>query len=227
MAELILVSERPAILPDPENQGWVIYVSVHDAEYLRMRSVWKQRLKAHPDYGSSSITFDRVKRGYEKWKKDEENWYARLKLTPPRPTKPERKPDHQALIACASGKTKGPQTRTKSRVAAYFAANPGASDAQAAAALGITKAAIHAGRSRANKEAKNPRPTQPSAPQRVAAVLLNGPLTSAQVAASTGLSIATVAKMVVRLRHRGFDIRAVRAGGPLVYHLVHPEVKSA
>lgn len=73
-------SDRPAIV---ERDGWKVLVYVHDAEYLRQRSEWREKLRAHPDTGGTAGKFRRVHSAYERWRKQEETWYLGHGLTPP------------------------------------------------------------------------------------------------------------------------------------------------
>ena len=73
---------RPPIV---KLDGWVIYLSVHDAEYLRTRREWRQKLRvAHPDQGGSAYRFRLSMGAYRSWLATENRYYARLSLTPPR-----------------------------------------------------------------------------------------------------------------------------------------------
>lgn len=82
MSALIPVRQnRPAIL---EHAGGVIYVSLHDAEYLRRKSEWKRLIAAtHPDRGGGATTARRLLRQRHAWQQAEDAWYAMLGLTPP------------------------------------------------------------------------------------------------------------------------------------------------
>ena len=76
------ITGRPPIV---KLDGWVIYLSVHDTEYLRTRREWRQKLRAaHPDQGGSTYQFRRAMGSYGAWRAAENRYYARLGLTPPR-----------------------------------------------------------------------------------------------------------------------------------------------
>ncbi len=81
-AVLPVYQDRPAIVPGPD--GWRIYISVHDAEYLRQRAEWKRKLAdAHPDAGGTSFRFRQAVKARDRWEADEEAWYAQHGLTLP------------------------------------------------------------------------------------------------------------------------------------------------
>lgn len=81
---------RPSIVERdvPRADGTVIteraYISVHDAQHLRMRSEYKQRLSAaHPDHGGTDTRFRLAKADQERWLLAERAWYAEYGLEPP------------------------------------------------------------------------------------------------------------------------------------------------
>jgi hypothetical protein len=82
-AALPVYRDRPAIVPSPDGRGRV-YISVHDAEYLRQKSEWRRKLfEAHPDHGGSDLRFHRTRRQQKAWEQSEADWYAQYRLTPP------------------------------------------------------------------------------------------------------------------------------------------------
>ncbi len=82
-AALPVYRDRPAILP---SAGGRVYISVHDAEYLRQRSEWKRKLAdAHPDAGGTSFRFRQAVKARDRWQATEEAWYGQHGLTPPLP----------------------------------------------------------------------------------------------------------------------------------------------
>ena len=100
MSDLIpVLPHRPAVLP---HAGGIIFLSVHDAAYLREQASWKRQLMAaHPDrqwprtrtyrggttgqqrYGSIE-RFAKTLKAYKLWHAQENAWYGALGLTPPR-----------------------------------------------------------------------------------------------------------------------------------------------
>lgn len=73
--------DRPAVIT---YQGARIYLHIHDAEYMRERSAWRQRLAAaHPDAGGNAAAFQRLIGQRTAWQAREAAWYARLGLLPP------------------------------------------------------------------------------------------------------------------------------------------------
>jgi hypothetical protein len=81
---------RPSIVERdvPRADGSVIteraYISVHDAQHIRMRGEFKQRLsQAHPDHGGTDSRFRIVKAEQERWLLAERTWYAEYDLEPP------------------------------------------------------------------------------------------------------------------------------------------------
>lgn len=74
-------ADRPVTLTV---DNWVVYVSVHDAEYERQKRSFKALLRvAHPDMGGSDGAFQLVHGRYKRWQQSECEWYARLGLLPP------------------------------------------------------------------------------------------------------------------------------------------------
>lgn len=73
--------DRPAII---QHDGWTIYVSIRDAEYLRLLKVFKRRLAdAHPDRGGSNYKFRKIMGERIRWQCEEARWYAQFGLYPP------------------------------------------------------------------------------------------------------------------------------------------------
>ena len=80
-----LLPHRPAVLP---HAGGTIFLSVHDAAYLREQASWKRQLmEAHPDRRDGrSRRGGRVRKviaGYRAWQAEERAWYATVGLMPP------------------------------------------------------------------------------------------------------------------------------------------------
>ena len=73
--------------------GWTVYVSVHDAEHLRMRAAHRARIKAsHPDRGGSPSRCRAAIRAYRSWLASERSYYEALRLPLPTPTRLTPKP---------------------------------------------------------------------------------------------------------------------------------------
>lgn len=84
---------RPVVLKD--SQGWTVFVSVHDQEYLRQKREWRARIiAAHPDklgispadlskWKSANLKFARLNLAAQVWKHKERAFYWRLGLMPP------------------------------------------------------------------------------------------------------------------------------------------------
>jgi hypothetical protein len=73
--------DRPAVL---HVDGGTIYLHIHDAEYMRLRSHYRARLLAtHPDHGGTRAQFQSILRARQSWQAREVLWYARLGLLPP------------------------------------------------------------------------------------------------------------------------------------------------
>lgn len=76
------IDGRPAVL---RRDGWVIYLGVHDKEYLRQARLWRlKRVAAHPDKpGGTAADFNRLTAEWQAWREEEARWYAELGLLPP------------------------------------------------------------------------------------------------------------------------------------------------
>lgn len=81
-AEIIKVIDgRPAIV---KVDGWTVFLSVRDAEYLRILKQFKRRLaEAHPDKGGTAGRFRKVMSERLRWQMTEASFYASIDLLPP------------------------------------------------------------------------------------------------------------------------------------------------
>lgn len=71
---------RPPVLRF--HNAW-IYVSVHDQDHIRHRSIWRQLLASkHPDRGGPPGEFRSLMTQYAGWLQREKAWYAQLGLEP-------------------------------------------------------------------------------------------------------------------------------------------------
>lgn len=82
MSALVRVlADRPAIVAI---DGCDVFVSVHDAEHLRIRSEAKRTLALlHPDVGGSERSFRHALTKHEKWLASEKRFYESIRLEPP------------------------------------------------------------------------------------------------------------------------------------------------
>ena len=80
--ELIRVfGTRPPVIT---RDGGTVFVSVHDAEFLRARLAWKrQAVLAHPDRGGTTAAFRAAWQGYRRWLRNEAKWYVSHGIMPP------------------------------------------------------------------------------------------------------------------------------------------------
>lgn len=86
---------RPAVL---KKDGCTYFISVHDAEFLRVRAEWKRKLKElHPDTASMHGNFIAAVNGYRMWQQKEAVWYAEVGIDPPIPIKLHSNFNHKAL----------------------------------------------------------------------------------------------------------------------------------
>jgi biotin operon repressor len=203
--------DRPQTLPDPENPGWVDLIAVHDAEHLRAKAEWRQKLaQSHPDAGGSELRFRIVHKSRDRWLKAETEWYAKRGLTLPEPYRPT--PELKTLTDSRLFRT------TSRRVAEYLAQYPDASNEAVASALGISKNTAAVNRSRL-ASGKTRKVTQH---ERLYLILADGNYhTSRECAAVIGAAPESVPVFVSRLRARGLDIEATTRNRRLfLYRLV-------
>jgi biotin operon repressor len=204
--------DRPSVVP---HEGGRIYISVHDAEYLRQRAEWKRKLaEAHPDSPTgTAFSFRQTLKKRDRWDADETAWYARYGLTPPE--SPKDIPTPPITVPHSRGATGS----TKRRVADYLAQHPDAPLHEMAAALGITKSHLVTVLCRLRAEPQ----TRALTPiERFAAMLVHGhPVTADHAAQVLGITVKHVRTLVGRLRSRGFDVIAVRGlHRPTTFHLL-------
>jgi hypothetical protein len=85
----VIREDRPAII---KQDGWTIYLSIHDAQYLRtVKDLKSAVINAHPDkHCIDGQTTPRAHAIYRKkvldlmrFKISERNWYWKLRLMPP------------------------------------------------------------------------------------------------------------------------------------------------
>jgi biotin operon repressor len=187
--------DRPATIT---KDGVTVYVSVHDAEYLRQKAVWKQRLAdAHPDRGGTDHAFRRLTKHRERWQAEEGAWYAALGLAAP---------DSLAVVV-PERPAHGPKRTSREVQAALSAA------VRSVPAVLYRKAKSGHGGTHM---------------ERVLAVLLDGqPHTAAEFAAVAGVTPRQVTDNVAHLRKRGVPILTQSYGAQnRTYQLVLPERKA-
>jgi biotin operon repressor len=210
--------DRPTTLPDPENPGWVDLISVHDADYLRVKAEWRQKLAAaHPDRGGTELGFHRTKKAQEAWSKAQTDWYAKRGLTPPETSSP-RAPlipaDVLALVDARPGKV------TRTRVASYRDAHPDATTAEIAKALGLSSNVVGAAICRLRRHGR----TFPNPPKSglLFRLLADGqPHTLAECRIALGMAHHNELSRAARtLRERGFEVVSTRRAGVITYRLL-------
>lgn len=88
MAMVRVLNNRPPVIRVKEygSKECVVYISVHDANYINMLKSYKKLLKeAHPDSRrGDDKEFKRVSKKFGTWKKQEKYWYAQFGLEPPK-----------------------------------------------------------------------------------------------------------------------------------------------
>ena len=73
---------RPSVL---NIGGTTIFLSVHDAEFMRQWRIWRHRLaQAHPDGGGSSYKFRRALSKYQHWQFQQAEFYQAVGVEPPK-----------------------------------------------------------------------------------------------------------------------------------------------
>jgi hypothetical protein len=194
------------------HEGGRIFISVHDAEYLRQKAEWKRKLaQSHPDVPSgSAFAFRHLIKQRDKWEAEEVAWYATHGLTtpddhsapaPPQPTQSSR----SRLVTQASGRvSRGYQLR------AYLAQFPNATDPEILTALGITKCNLWRIR---HMLKHNPprRPQEDRCAARVVELLADGrPHSASELSVLSGFVVNSIFGAVRRLRYRGFDIVTIK-----------------
>lgn len=86
-----VIDGRPVVI---KQDGWTVFVAIHDQEYLRVKREWKRKLfELHPDRSGIkpgdkrweivNRQFRSVLVKYGQWRRDERVWYWRIKLMPP------------------------------------------------------------------------------------------------------------------------------------------------
>jgi hypothetical protein len=190
-----------------------VCIAVHDAEYLRLKSEWKQRAAdAHPDRSGSAFAFRQVQKQRERWEQQEQAWYERHGLTPPDPPRPLVAGPHRHLLLAASHRV----FSQADKVRAYKAAHPDATPGDIAAAVGVSKCVAYNALTRQSKSWQHPKYTQ-----QLAALLSDGhPHSVLECQAATSRNALVV--IVSRLRDRGFDVVYERRGRFGSYRLVAP-----
>jgi GNAT superfamily N-acetyltransferase len=190
-----------------------VCIAVHDAEYLRLKSEWKQKVAAvHPDRTGGSFAFRQVQAQRDRWERLEQAWYAKHGLTPPETSSRRAIAPHASLMLAASHRV-----FTKSeKVRAYLQTHPDARNRDIASALGVAPSIVSQARSRAVSVSPIPKYTQ-----RLAALLSDGDAHSV-VECQSATSKHALVVIVSRLRERGFDIVYERRGRFGSYRLVAP-----
>jgi biotin operon repressor len=207
--------DRPSVVP---HEGGRIYISVHDAEYLRLRAEWKQKLAdEHPDRTGRSFAFRKLIKQREAWEASEAKWYAQHGLTPPNPPKvlPEPPTTRDVWVPY-------PGTgQTYRDVVAHLQQHPNASNRAIADVLGVSTGAVYMARKRMT--ARQSRPLTPM--QRLVVYLSHQqPVTTEQAAGAIGTTPGHIRVMVLRLRRQGYEIlRVTRHGQPDTYRLLVTE----
>ena len=201
--------DRPAFIP---HAGGRIYISVHDAEYLRQRSEWRRKLAAaHPDSPTgNSFTFRRLKSQRDKWEATEVEWYAQHGLTPPELSTgraPSIAPELLAL-ADAGG------TSTRARVSAHLALHPDATVNAIADALILSRNAVAVAMHRLRKAS----PRTPSRAGMLLRVLADGqPHSHAACAAAINRRHSNeLTRALNTLNTLGFDVMSTKRPGEKV-----------
>jgi hypothetical protein len=199
------------------HEGGRIYISVHDAEYLRQRAEWKRKLaEAHPDSPTgSAFAFRRLISQRAKWDDAEVQWYAQHGLTPPDTSTPKALDIPAHLLELAEGR-QGMLSRR--RVAAYLAEHPDATNQQIADGVGISRGAAE--QSRRRLQTIGPTFTQPSRSQTLFRLLADGQPHATCVCLAAIGSGSLLGKAVRVLRNQGFDIVTERRGKTSSYRLV-------
>jgi len=76
-APVLSIPGRPAILA---HNGGIIYISVHDAEFLRRKREWRKKFfDSHVDHGGSDPKMRKVLKDYRCWLTQEKEWYAQYR----------------------------------------------------------------------------------------------------------------------------------------------------
>jgi hypothetical protein len=74
---------RPSVV---KQNNCTIYLSVHDAEFLRQWRAWRLRLAAaHPDTGGTAVRFRKALVMYREWQYVQAKFYNEVGVEPPRP----------------------------------------------------------------------------------------------------------------------------------------------
>lgn len=200
---LPVLPNRPAVVP---SEGGRVYISVHDAEYLRLRAEWKQQLvDAHPDRAGSSFRFRRLMKARDRWEASETAWYAQYGLRPPEITSRTPRPEeHAALLAIQTHADRAPRL-----VRTYLLTHPEATAAEISKAIAIRLGTINVALHRVRHQI----PTPERLPVRLARVLIDGqPHMVTDCALALQVTAASVNRAVLQLRRRGFDILTVKRG---------------
>lgn len=78
---LPVYGERPPVI---EQDGWRIYVSIHDQAYLtRKRELRSKVISSHPDKGGTSNKFRLARARLMGFMQQERSWYWKIGLMPP------------------------------------------------------------------------------------------------------------------------------------------------
>jgi hypothetical protein len=208
-ALLTTYPDRPAVVP---HQRGRVYVSVHDAEYLRQKAEWKQRLAAvHPDTtGHSGFTFRKLLKERTRWEADERAWYAQFNLTPPDVLRPVAEPTPE-LLAYAKGRA----SSQRWRVERYLAEHPDANAETVAEALAIRIQTARVNLFRLRQ------PYTERGPERLLRLLMDGRSHGTDTCRlQLEMTLGTIHRAVMCLRKRGFDVITERRGLRQTYRLV-------